>query len=148
MTTIAYRDGILAADTALSRGGTHMVAVTKIVRRADGDMAAVAGIASLIGPFFEWFLGGEDGDPPTVPDEDNSCPTGMIFRAAGHVEVYEAGGWYRMNPNPYMAIGSGRDVALGAMHAGARPQEAVEAAIVHDHGTGGDVTVLRSYTDE
>lgn len=144
MTTIAYRNGVLAADSACGRGGTHMGAVSKIIRRDDGAMAAIVGTAALQGPFFKWFVAGEDGERPTVPDPDNNnVATALVFRPDGSCEVYECGGWYTLDPTPYYAVGSGRDVALGAMFAGADPEVAVRAAIVHDSGTGGDVTVLR-----
>lgn len=143
MTTIAYRDGVLAADSAMCRGGTHMCGIAKIVRREDGAMAAVVGVASLAGPFFRWFLDGEKGDRPTVPDDGDICSTGFIVRPGGVIEMYEHEGWYDIQPEPYFAVGSGRDVALGAMVAGADAEVAVRAAIAHDQGTGGDITVLR-----
>lgn len=143
MTTIAYRSGVLAADTAMSRGGTHMGGIGKIIRRDDGAMAAIVGVAALQGPFFHWFITGEGGDNPTVPNDGDVAATGLIFRPGGLVEVYECGGHYAFTPDPYMAIGSGRDAALGAMFAGADPETAVRAAIAHDHGTGGEVVVLR-----
>lgn len=143
MTTIAYRSGVLAADTSISRGGSHMGAIQKIVRRDDGAMAGIVGVAALQGPFFAWFLAGEEGERPTVPNDGDICATGMIFRPGGVVEIYEYGGHYAFTPDPYVAFGSGRDAALGAMFAGADPETAIRAAIVHDHGTGGEITVLR-----
>lgn len=40
---------------------------------------------------------------------------------------------------PYHALGSGRQIALGAMHAGAHPVDAVKAAMTHNDGTFGKV---------
>jgi len=44
---------------------------------------------------------------------------------------------------PFYALGSGYQVAMGAMEFGATAEEAVRAAIKWDTGSGGDVTVLR-----
>lgn len=144
MTTLALKDGVFAADTAMSRGGTTLLNVTKITQRDDGCMAGVCGSGSYIGPFMAWFLGGEEGECPRAKDDnDSGCSTGIIVRLDGTVEVHETGGWYLVEPAPYFALGSGRDAALGAMFAGADAETAVRAAITHDHGTGGEVTVLR-----
>jgi ATP-dependent protease HslVU (ClpYQ) peptidase subunit len=41
----------------------------------------------------------------------------------------------------YRAIGSGRDLAMGAMAMGATAAQAVQVAIKHDRSTGGDIIV-------
>lgn len=40
------------------------------------------------------------------------------------------------------AIGAGREIALGAMYAGATAQKAVEISSRHTHGTGGRIDVM------
>lgn len=40
------------------------------------------------------------------------------------------------------AIGAGREIALGAMYAGATAQKALEISSRHSHGTGGRVDVI------
>ena len=68
MTTIAYRDGVLAAETATCQGGVMIGIVVKIARRADGDMCGSAGDAAYNAAFTEWFLAREaNGRMSTVP---------------------------------------------------------------------------------
>lgn len=141
MTTIAYRDGVLAADTALSYG-SMLRGATKITRCSDGVLAGAAGNAGYNTLFLQWAERGRHGEPPVAQRVDDGLDRGVLFYPDGVVEIYEANGVYRCRP-PYYAFGSGKSEALGAMFAGADAEMAVRAAIEHDPGTGGDITVLR-----
>lgn len=143
ITTIAWRDGVLAADTMIASGCVAVNGATKIVRRLDGDMAGSAGSAGYCCRFLEWFLAGEKDDPPKAEEDDVGCDVGLIFRNDLSVELFEPPGRAVIRTD-YYAAGSGRGVALGAMFAGADPEQAVMAAIAHDVYTGGQVMVLRS----
>lgn len=145
MTTIAYRDGVLAADTAMCQGGVMIGRVVKIVRRKDGDMAGSAGDAVYNAAFSRWFLDGENGAPPEAKEEDGSIDRGVVFRHAKAIEIYEPRGMFTCTA-PYFAIGSGKEPALGAMFAGAGAVWAVMAAIEFDPHSGGDVTELKHET--
>lgn len=48
-----------------------------------------------------------------------------------------------LHHEPYVAVGSGSDVALGALYAGATPKQAVEIAAKIDAGTGGKINTLK-----
>lgn len=83
-----------------------------------------------------------------TPDEDEHNPGEDVVVLMSHKthgsyrgELTRAGQLmcWRLNDG-YHAIGSGTKVALGAMAHGATAREAVEAAIIHDNGTGGHVT--------
>lgn len=141
MTTIAYRDGVLAADTAVCQGGLMLGSMIKIVRGKNGDLAGSVGDAVFNWAFSTWFLGGEEGPAPEAKQED-SFDRGVIFRKSGLIDLFEPRGWFQASA-PYFAFGSGREVALGAMFAGADAAVAVEAAIEFDPHSGGTVTVLR-----
>lgn len=143
MTTIAYRNGVLAADTGMTVGNTVVGNTVKIVRRDDGCMAGAAGFAGYAGSFLRWFMAGQIGDPPEAKSEDNVLDRGVIFRPDGAMLVFEPEGMFEMTA-PYYAFGCGRCEALGAMFAGADAEAAVRAAIAHDAHTSGDVTVLRA----
>lgn len=142
MTTIAYRDGVIAADTRMCVGDSIVGDVVKIARNSNGDLAGAAGDASYSFAFLNWFTGMESGACPEAKQTDNSIDRGVIFRKNGTIIVYEPHGHFRASA-PYFAVGSGRPEALGAMHAGASAEGAVRAAIAHDAYTGGNVTVLR-----
>jgi hypothetical protein len=142
VTTIAYRDGVLAADTAMCLSGTMVGQMVKIVRRDDGDMAGTSGNADFASKFQDWFMGGENGESPKPTESERHMDRGVIFRKAGPIEVFEPGGMFKISAD-YYAFGSGMDYAIGAMFAGAEATVAVEAAIEHDPHSGGTVTVLR-----
>lgn len=144
MTCIAYRHGELAADSAGSSGGTFDGGCTKIVRNKKGDLAGASGEAVYHAAFIAWFLRGEKGAPPDAVRHGDAAGSskGLIIRRKGTIEVYEFTGKYFVEAK-YYAIGSGRDIAFGAMHAGASARQAVEAAIAHDTSCGGKILVLK-----
>jgi hypothetical protein len=143
VTTIAYRDGVLAADTGMTIGGSQFAHMTKIARNKRGDLAGGCGMAPWCCAFLKWFMNGEKGAPPPIEkDGGNDKSKGFIARARGGLVVHESDGTFAPIA-PYYAIGSGRGEAIGAMFAGASAELAVRAAIAHDESTFGDVTVLR-----
>lgn len=143
MTIIAYRDGVLAADTAIVAGDTMLPdCIVKIVKDR-GSLAGAAGSATYNHAFLAWFLGHELGEPPTPVKDDGLFDIGIIVRPDGTIERHEPGGKFVITP-VYYAVGSGEDVALGAFFAGADAEQACAAAIAHDTSCGGKITVLRA----
>ena len=141
MTTIAYRDGVLAADTLMTRGDSKLVGITKIAKGADGRMGGAAGSAGFCATWRAWLRG--EASRPEPKSENDSTDCGLVIWPDGRVELHEQSGSFEV-ASAYIAIGSGRPEALGAMHAGGDAEAAVRAAIAHDCHTGGDVTVLRA----
>lgn len=143
MTTIAYRAGVLAADTAATRGTVVVIGVVKIAHAPSDDrLAGAVGDAGYNGAFLRWFLAGAEGEPPEAKKDGDGYDTGLIFMPDGEVRLYEPSGWFSMRP-AYYAIGSGKEMALGAMFHGASAEDAVKAAMAHDPYTRGPMTVLR-----
>lgn len=142
MTTVAYRDGCIAADTSVNQSGTHNGCMIKIARNEAGDLAGVCGYASFAGDFLEWFKDKEEGKAPVPKTSKETVSKGIIVRAEdGRIEVWEDGDHFVINAD-YYAMGSGTDIAYGAMYMDATAAEAVAAAIKHDAHTSGDVKVL------
>ncbi|MCJ2084608.1 hypothetical protein MKK88_01175 [Methylobacterium sp. E-005] len=143
MTTIAYRDGVMAADTGAKFGDAKHPWAQKLARGPDGTLYGASGTASEWETFLEWVRGGCKGDHPQPRDcnGDNSFVV-LCVAPNGPVETITAFGRERFEP-PYYALGYDACVAFGAMHAGACAEDAVEAAIVHGTGTFGAVTVIR-----
>lgn len=139
MTTIAYRDGVMAADSLSTSDGIAMGTVAKAIRREDGAMCGAAGSTSLIRALLAWFENGEGGDKPDLKDNGAQA---LIIRPTGSTEWHDEFGFHVISA-PFFAIGSGRDVALGAMAAGASAEEAVEHAIRFDINSGGPIVVVR-----
>lgn len=139
MTTIAFRDGVLAADTLVSWSGGRAGSLRKIVQGPEGALAGACGTASFTWAFLRWFEEGESGAPPDRNKDDGD--EGMIVRPNGVCEVYDCCGRHDLI-GPYVATGSGWKFALGAMFVGADAEGAVRAAMQHDVATGGDVVTL------
>lgn len=143
MTTIAYRNGIIAADTGLTDNGLRDAQIEKIAKREDGSVAGAAGAAWWIVAFLEWFKNG--GEQPHMPVE-SSFSVALVVDKRRRVTMYESTkGMTRVYlvKAPYHSIGSGREVALGAMFTGAHPKDAIKAAMLHNDGTYGRVMSLK-----
>lgn len=138
MTTIAYRDGILAADGRTSIGSTIFTDnARKIIRLSDGALFALAGDVAYTGPMLEAL---EDEAP--LPDKDGAF-TAIIVETSGALRFYEGAGGFIAVDDPFAAFGSGADFAYGAMEMGASAEEAVRVACRRDSGSGGKIQVER-----
>jgi ATP-dependent HslUV protease subunit HslV len=138
MTTIAYREGVIAGDTNVHSSGTLVGTMWKIGRRADGALIGAAGAASHIRAWLEWFQEGEGGIRPQVKENEAQA---VIVRPNGQIEWHDDVGHHCIEAS-FFAIGSGRDIAIGAMAMGATPAEAVDVARSHDVHTGGKIVSL------
>lgn len=142
MTTVAYRNGALAGDTAISNAYSILPNAIHKVWAHHGSLASAAGSASFHGNFGRWFQSGEVGAPPLATKNADRYDVGMIVRPGGNIFLHEEEGWFEIHPE-YYAIGSGREHAYGAFFMGATAEQAVAAAIKHDPDTAGDVDVVR-----
>lgn len=141
MTTIAYRDGVMAADSQTTAGEVRRGATRKVFQLLDGSLVGFSGGLSEIGPAVQWFAEGKlPYKRPRLP-EDASL---LVIEASPSGEV----SYYRHNLIPQLtvaafhAIGSGNEFALGAMAMGANAQQAVAVAAEFDIYTGGRITTL------
>jgi len=141
MTTIAYRDGVLAADTQITCGGTIGGYAQKAFRKG-AVLYATAGSSGPGEAFRNWLEGGMKGDAPDMAEDKDSDGHGYIFPGGDRV-VWRYNKVWASHSAPFFAYGSGADIALGAMAMGATAEEAVRVAAKFDTGTGGEVTVLR-----
>ncbi len=150
MTTIAYKDRVLASDGQVSWGDRIDSYNLKKVRKINGCLVGGAGRLASVLQFFDWFQEWSDaqqvqGDAPHVKvfvpeginDEDF---IGLVIFADEIAFMYEGGKKsYQLEVNGYFAIGSGSDYALAAMDSGASAEEAVAVAIKRDVYTGGEI---------
>jgi hypothetical protein len=139
VTAIAYRNGVMAADSQDSCGGIRMGSVRKIAKRADGALAGAAGEAGFCEEFLSLFRDGRDEDyRPAVSDER---PFSAIV-VLPNGEPWQVGpvGRYRIEA-PFIAEGSAYQIMIGAMAAGAGPERAVQIAIEYDTRCGGEIQV-------
>lgn len=144
MTTIAYRDGIMAADSGSWMGDATHSWANKLAKGLDGTLYGVAGGAPEALGFLDWVNAGADPEHMPVaeamPDGGNSfivlavSPGGPVrIIGAKGVETYDA---------PYFAIGGGAATAFGALWAGASAADAIEATKEHGSGAHGHTRTI------
>jgi len=138
MTIIAFKDGVMAADTQLSSENKASRA-QKLVRLPDGGVAGGCGLwaAAYAGLKFLADGGSEDDDPKNIPDLRDAYL--LIARPDGSLWMVEE----RFPAYPLLdkqaAIGCGADAALMAMALGLSAVEAVGKVINQDILCGGHV---------
>lgn len=140
MTTIAYRDGIIASDTRGTDENYHpgIYRCEKLFRK-DGAIIGTAGGDAEGMVFVDWY--GTKKKPPerlVAGDADFCClvltPDGLFW--------YDK--WCRPNRilDEFYAVGSGAPYAVGAMAMGASADHAVSIAMRYDCYTGGDIVTM------
>lgn len=140
MSTIAYKDGVLVGDRGAWEGSTLVGHWRKVVKCADGAVAGAVGNTTLVQEFLEWAAGPRADPPPSFGPGNGE---GLLVEQAGVVRVLEARRrWLRLE-TPLYAVGSGGQLALGAMLAGAGPEEALRLAARHDAWTTLDHDIVR-----
>ncbi len=141
MTVIAYRDGVLAADSGVYTSGSALFAGTrtKVVKCPDGALCGATGISGDCADFTAWCAAGRFGSFAKLDDGF----LGVLIQPDGEVRFYnDRAQWYGVEA-PFVAIGIGDAVATGAMHMGATAIQAVEAAITWSVWCGGPVQSVR-----
>ena len=132
MTTIAYRDGVLAGDSCFSIDTYIIELRSKLHRLNDGSIVGYCGSPDDFVAIHKW-LNGKDVEP------DFSSTTVLRLTKSSLLK-YDAQIPLKLNKKKYIAIGTGMPIALGALYAGATAIEAVKAAIAHDSKSRGPVT--------
>lgn len=125
MTTVAYKDGVMAADSQATCD--FHTRVRKIRRMQDGTLIGGCGSTKACHAVLEWLAAGQEGKPPkmagawfiVVP------PNGKVYYAEEQWPPFPVN-------SSFGAIGSGASVAVGAMEAGASALQAVKIAAKHD----------------
>lgn len=141
MTVVAYRDGVLAADSLSTCYGSRASAVLKI-ERVGTWLIGGAGMLGVLVPLRRWVEAGAKLDDP-IDFGKIEDSVGMLIDASGELFYASPGdGWLVHNSAEFKAIGSGSDVALGAMYVGASAIEAVSAAKAIETSCGGSTVWL------
>lgn len=150
MTTIVFSrpHGVIAADSRNTDSSGAVFKVRKIERLENGRYFLGAGHLYTIGLARDWAESdfSEDERPDfsvlfgeKAEDYSFSC---LVVSEDGRIAVLVDD---EMQAEPvlddYLAIGSGAAYAIGALEAGATPEEAVRIAIDHDGNSGGPVQI-------
>jgi hypothetical protein len=138
VTTIAYRDGVLASDGRTSDGSYYLPSAKRKAFKSDsGWLYGACGKVSAIVVFQDWAasLAPAPRKKPVPPKGDYDA---ILVSPRGVVFYVEDGSMWEAE-SEFAATGSGFGPALGAMHVGASAVEAVEAACKVDPGSGNGV---------
>lgn len=146
MTTIAYKDRVLACDTKMCNDGEYQHGIKKI-GRTKKYLFGYSGVLGGLIPTFDWLLKYEEkcdkvtglyryAEHLMVEGGDAHF---MLIDRDQNVFTMQADGYINPIPRGVDAIGSGGTYALGAMLAGASATQAVDIASKVDTYTGGDI---------
>lgn len=136
MTSIVYRDGILAADSASFCNGLITDFEREKITRVPGGIFAAAGDLSAIRLFKEWLEGGalRENRPHLASDSLGA----IVCWDDGRVEIFEEElAPFSMGSHGWAVQGSSHDFLVGCMVCGKSAVEAVQLAIrYHYHSAG------------
>ncbi|MCS0459313.1 hypothetical protein [Rhizobium favelukesii] len=138
MTTIAYRDGVMAGDSRVTYDGSLQGLVTKVFKSSRGDLVGLCGDTSALPTLKVWAE--EKHCRGKIPDfgEDNSV---IWVQPDGTAYILEHGTACEIQ-GPFFAVGSGHAFAKGAMAAGCDAETAVSIAVTFDAHSGGPVKAV------
>lgn len=134
MTTIAT-DGRTMAGDGISTSLDIIMRrnAPKVRRLPDGSIFGFAGRTADANALYSWLADGQKGAPPKIKEG-----RALILRPGGRIEHIGSDGDLIEIEAP-AAIGSGGELAIGAMEFGANPKQAVEIAARRDPFTGGRI---------
>jgi ATP-dependent protease HslVU (ClpYQ) peptidase subunit len=138
MTTIAYKDGVIASDGQTTQDDIILQLDTDKRRMKDGVTLFGAGDVDEIEAAIERW--------PDVACSDVGSWSAIVIDEDG---MWDAGGCHgngwRVKHDPAVpcAIGSGMPYALAAMDMGASAKQAVKMAARRDTGTGGKIRTYK-----
>jgi len=140
MTTICYSKGILAADTQLTLTNIKIFA-SKIFILRPNFVISCAGDVDIEYKAMEFFRNPKwrQEEIPDYTKKENESDEKKEFRCIGIENGQPFFCHDSLVPvpieHPFFAIGSGSDIAMGAMHLGLTPQQAVILASELDINT-------------
>lgn len=135
MTTIICTKKAMIADRQTTKGSMKYKSPGKI-KRIGESIVGLAGNLDSIWAVWEWFDQGAQGEFPKTEDIN-----GIVLNKEGIFEFYTNG---KLIPiaMPFHAVGSGAELAIGAMEAGADIHGAMKIALKRDAWTGFGTTYL------
>jgi len=141
MTTIAYKDGVVAYDSLVTVGRRKHLEPAKVFKwnkALIGMCGADCPTNDVVKHWLNKLLA-----EPQVTKLKNSDFELLIIPLDGRLRLLYSDGRGLFLDKPFYAIGSGSDYAMGAMAHGASAEEAVRIAAVFDTATGGKIRTKR-----
>lgn len=156
MTTIAYKNGIMAGDRNINTDDMLLETADKIFRIKSpltpnhAQIIGLAGDMADIALCVEWMNSNQAPElkgalqlPPALQSSDRGGFVAIVITGRG-ILYTTASDVFNKTKAPFYAIGTGRRLALGAMAAGATAEEAVRIASQFDVYTGSEVDTLQA----
>lgn len=139
MTTIAFKDGVMAADSMQSGDFIDPVECKKILKIKVYNnviptdvLVGCAGQVSALSAFIAWYK--ECKKPEKWPAGFEEGFSALVYHNS-ELLYYGGSYGYGIDVGKFSAIGTGSEIAMGAMMAGASAVEAVEIACDLDTGS-------------
>lgn len=141
MTTIAFRDGIMAADSRAYSGRNLYVGMKRKIHRVNGMLVGIS--SSTVGVPEKVRRLIEDNGIEGSFEDPLDCSAIVVTRD-GRVFYFDKSDTFS-GPvqSEFLAIGSGEDYAMGAMAHGASAEDAVRIAIQYDPWSAGEICIER-----
>lgn len=140
MTTVAFDGKTLAADACMIVDGRKYRYSGKIKRLKNGCLVGFAGIVSTGQALMEWLETADDNKKPETTEEEDA--EAILISPTGNIMFCDRNGGMIWTEDRQAAIGSGGDLALGALLSGATAVQAVQLAIERDPNSGFEVISL------
>lgn len=150
MTTITYRDGIMASDSRAFAGDALPIGrKQKAFRLESGDLVGISTTVPGLGDSLIGWIVNDRCEPDRFPARftEGKSWTILLVRSGGVFFCNDTA--YLSGPldAPYFAIGSGERYALGAMAMGASAERACEVGIDLDPWSDGPIQLLTVTND-
>lgn len=139
MTTIATDGRTIAADGQASANGVRMSRTVKKIVVEEGAVYALCGASAMTRPAIEWIKSGAVPDKQPKGDE---MGWSMLVIKRDSALVYTSRSAYPDDVEYPLTMGSGGEIAKGAMVAGKSPESAVVIACDLDINSGGEIQVV------
>jgi ATP-dependent protease HslVU (ClpYQ) peptidase subunit len=140
MTIVCWDGHTLAADKQATNHDCGNNKVTKVFKH-NGHLIGIAGAGDLAIEMLEWFKAGcvKDDFPQSGDDEYGTL---MVITPDKKVKMYTGRPTAVVYEQEFIAIGSGRDYALAAMHLGFGAKKAVAVACHFDVNCGNGIDTV------
>lgn len=143
MTIIAFKNGVMAADSEMSGGGLRYRVIVPKIARGPGGLAGAVGASSDCVALLQWFAAGEiPEDRPVFVETGDEAVEALVARPDGTLWRIFSKHFPLQVEEPY-ALGGGHAWSFceGAMKSGKSAEQAVRLTIKNFSTVGGKVQV-------
>lgn len=146
MTTVAFRDGVMAGDSRGVDGNVGITPITKVFRKkikGKEYLFGVAGYWEAALMFIEWFRTRDNALHERLMKLKDDTDFDVLIWDGITLLNADALMYLVEVPEPYYAIGSGAPHAITAMDCGKSARQAVQMAARRDIYTGGRIISMK-----